>query len=923
MPIPYREWSIFQHFSAQLQSPDASDDREHWLAGRLEWGQAGRWRNNAGTINGEWKTVVRPLNGFDYDPTNLNLLVDIEIDVLISPKSIVGASTHFHWDFGAQANPLSPGPATWDRLLADGVFYDGINYWCLLAETPFYPTGNAWSTHLDQVDIPVLLTNRRGYGCSYKTGLGPEIWMNKWSYEYNGIELSITNYTAPFAPGDSCLVNMSLKRLRFLYLNPVVNSLSRYSMPAAGGVPLVFSGLGFNNIDTEVSDTTKNSSNSVPPAGGWNDTVYHIEFRGLQGQPTITLHEHLGDFVVNDNTTMTIAAMPAMAEGSYEIYLIKNKANLGGAFPGFGPGYAYAGDWRCKADGRLYPGTRLTFTVGIPGPGKKKPTVFSKWRFKKYGGGIDRNYAPIDTVSPAVFYDGRILAMSTLTRAISDKGGLYTSSDMDIELANPDKEFSKLLAEYFLKNQIVKLFYGWADQPESWKTGASVLIVDDYSRPGSVFKVRLRDITTKYFKRKIPLYRVNLAEYPNAHKNILNKPMPEVLGNADYSIAGQGGAVEALCVDTINYKWLAARGSLQEITAVYIDGGLCTAGPLYYTITYDDGGRTYININPVLCDTDAKITFNAKGYSYAAWDSAGGFVQNPAYILGFFLGFLLEVPEDFLDFDSLDALAAKFTADGEGTSGFLVLQGEQDSETITEELLFTMGAQSAFDRSGRFYVERKDLSVLGTSLFIFSQIDTLDHPDFNHNLKSAINRMRYRWTYSPAGDTYAGGAEATRQSSITDFEQELESADFIDFKWTTSSAWAAKRAEEELLKWGYGQPQISFDLPLAWIDDLDILTNFRLQDPFGLSRIGAGEIGRYCYVTSFSADFLGARLSIQAMDLSWILRQYLICGDENTLPANWANATDEERIWAFACEELTGRFADGEPGKKAADENMV
>jgi hypothetical protein len=145
----------------------------------------------------------------------------------------------------------------------------------------------------------------------------------------------------------------------------------------------------------------------------------------------------------------------------------------------------------------------------------------------------------------------------------------------------------------------------------------------------------------------------------------------------------------------------------------------------------------------------------------------------------------------------------------------------------------------------------------------------------------------------------------------------------MDFKWTTSAAWAAKRAEEELLKWGYGQPKITFDLPLAWIDDLDVLTNFRLQDPFGLSRTGAGEQGRYCYVTSFSPDLLGAKIGIEAGDLSWILRQYLFLGDENDLPANWTNATDEERVWAYLCNEVTGRFADGEPGKKLADENMI
>ena len=749
MTVPFREWMIFQHFSAQRQSPDNSDDRVHWLGGRLDWGQAGYWTNGAGTINGEWKTVVRPLNDFEYDAVNLNLFVDIEMDVLISPKSLIGGTTHFHWDFGAQANPLSPGPATWDALLADGIFYDGINYWCLPAATPFFATGNAWSTHLDQVNVPVLLINRRGYGCSYKGGLGPEIWMSKWEYENNGIELNIVNYSpaSPLPAGGSCLVNISLKRLRFLYLNPVVNSLSRYSMPPAGGVALVLTGLGFNNTDTEVSDVTKNPNNAIPPAGGWNDDVYHMEFRGLQGQGTYLFHHGhppAPTYTVDSNTQITIPTMPAMAAGTYEIYLIKNRAWIGGGTLGFGPGYAYAGDWRAEADGRLYRSSRITFIVGTPGPGKKKPTVFSKWRFKKYGGGIDRYYSPIDMITPSIFYDGRILGMSPTTRAISDKGGLFNSSDMDVELANPDKEFSKLLAEYFLKNQIVEFYYGWADQPESWKTASSVLIVDDYNRPGSTFKVRLRDITTKYFKRKIPLYRITLAEYPNAHKNALNKPMPDVLGLASYTEAGLGGAVEAFCIDTTTHKYLAARGSLQSIDQVYIDGGLCPAGAPYYTISYEDGGRTYITINPILSSIDAKITFNAKGYSFPDWDSAAGYVQNPAYVLGFFLALLLEVPEDFIDFDSLDALAAKFTADGEGTSGFLILQREQDGETILEELLFTMGAQSAFDRTGRFYIERKDLSVLATDLFIFAQIDTLDQPDFQHNLKSAINRARYQ-----------------------------------------------------------------------------------------------------------------------------------------------------------------------------------
>lgn len=928
MTIPYREWIQFEHWSAYYSTTAGWDDqRANWPAARLPYVKAGHRRSNAApNVYTEWRGIARPTYDFDVDLVNQNLFFDYYAEIYGVLRVQGASATHNHPRFEGSYYPVTPD--TWTPFIANGLYRDGINYWCPPGSAPidfvndytqFFPSTD------EQWNAPFPTKHFKEYGCRYKAGVGPDVFRHAWAYQENGLSLWITNPAGGTAAGEETSFFFTLEKLRHFYMNSVVNSLSRNSMPPAGGVELKLYGMAFDIPDAELEDTTYNVFNSHPP-GGWKPELYHIQFEGLQGQGNYLLHGHIPnkDFTIDSNFQVTIPAakMPAMLQGSYQIYLMQNQANMGGGWPGppaFGPGYAYAGDWRAEADGRLYRGARIIFVSGIPGPGKKRPTVFSKWRFKKWGGGIDRYYAPIDIITPAIFYDGRILAMSPTTRAVSDKGGLFNSSDMDVELANPDKEFSKLLAEYFLKNQIVEFYYGWADQPESWKIASSILIVDDYNRPGSTFKVKLRDVTTKYFKRKIPLYRITQAEYPLAHKNALNKPMPDVLGLASYTEVGLGGAVEAFCVDTTAHKYLAARGSLTAVDQVYTDGVL--QNPINYSISYEDGGRTYITFTQD--QIDAKITYNAKGYSFGDWDSAAGYVQNPAYILGFFLAFLVEVPENFIDFDSLDALAAKFTADGEGTSGFLILQNEQDSETILEELLFTMGAQSAFDRSGRFYIERKDLSVVATDLYIFAQIDTLGQPDFSHNLKSAINRARYRWTHNPAADLYAGGAETTRPSSISDFEEELEAPDFMDFKWTTSAAWAAKRAEEELLKWGYGQPKITFELPLAWIDELDVLTNFRLQDPFGLSRTGSGEQGRYCYVTSFSADLLGAKIGIEAGDLSWILRQYLFLGDENDLPANWANATDEERIWAYLSDEVTGRFADGEPGKKLADENMI
>jgi len=916
MAVPYREWYLFNCRDFWRNSPDNSEDDVHWVESRLTYGKNGYLVVDASDYY-EWKAVFRPVSDFEYDADNLDHLYQAEADIQVVQVSNSAASTHIHLHWGAQAWPASPN--VWNLDTCNGQHYDGVNAWCAPGNIPFYPVGADWATNLRQLDLPLAPAIYTEYGCPYKNGLGPEVWMSKFNFENQGIIARMAN-PAPVAPvpaDTNVLFNVLLTKLRFKYLNAVVNSLSRYSMPPAGGVAVVLTGLGFNNSDVELTDAAHNPNSSIPPAGGWNDGVYHIHFIGQQGQGTTVLHGHAGDFTIDSNTQITIPVMPALPEGTYAIYLLKDELNFGGGTIGFGSAGSYAGDWRAKDSGLLYKGSRIFFLSGVSG--KKRPVIFTKWKFKSWAGSIFKYYAPIDIASSKVFYDGRILEMSSVSRASSGREGLFLCSDMTTSLANHDKEFSKLLAQYFLKNQIVEFFYGWADEPESWKTATQRLIVDDYSRAGVNFHVSLRDITTKYFKKKVPLYRCTEAEFPNIHKNCINNPKPEVLGIAALTTTGQGGAVEAIYIDTTTYKYLAARGSLHAVLAVYKDGVVQPPGS--YAVSYGDDGATYITFTTD--QEDAKITFDCEGYMFLPWNSANGFVQNPAYILAFHICFLMEVPLDFVDLDSIDALAQVFVLEAESETGFLVLQKENESENILKELLFTMGALQTFDAYGRFYVVRKGLSVLGTDLFVFAQIDTMAQPEHIYNLKDAINRCRYRWEFYPGQERFAQGDTLSRDTAISDFEQVLEAPDFIDFPWTLSSVWAAKRAEEELQKYGYGLPELTFELPIAWIDDLDVLTDFRLQDPFGTSRTGAGEFGRYCYVSSIDIDYLQARITIRAIDLNWLIKQYLMLGDENDLPAAWVNATDEERIFAYLCDEVTGRFPDGEPGKKLVDENMI
>lgn len=141
--------------------------------------------------------------------------------------------------------------------------------------------------------------------------------------------------------------------------------------------------------------------------------------------------------------------------------------------------------------------------------------------------------------------------------------------------------------------------------------------------------------------------------------------------------------------------------------------------------------------------------------------------------------------------------------------------------------------------------------------------------------------------------------------------------------WTDSAALIAERITEELLKRGQGDFKVAFTLPMNWIDAFDILTNFRLQEPFGLDGnttkppAERGEVGRYYYIESLTYDFMNQKISVVAVDLQFILRQCMIvphCGD---VADKWENASEADRMYAYVGDCTTQSFvSDGSPLKR-------
>lgn len=590
----------------------------------------------------------------------------------------------------------------------------------------------------------------------YASGVGDWLNANQDDLVDNGLYMYMTNFDpgAPDANGEFVYYAAKMLSMKIFFLNPIVNSIDRLWAPSAGGVAVVLTGLGFNNPDSELE------TGGPAKPGGWTDKVDTIEFIGLQGQGTTSITEGAGDFTVDSNSQITIPAnkFPALDVGSYHINLKKINVNLDSATTITG----YAGDWVCDSNGRVFAGIRVTFWVtdtyvDRPYRTRKAPIILTDWHLRARDDGTETmKYYSMDEVRcPDRVYKGNLSAISSIPRGFDDKTGLFKVSDLTLDLANNDLEFSKLLAgNTVLKNQIVKVYQAFPDEPFGWRSHIISLIIDDYYFEDEVFKIKLKDITQKYFRRSVPREICTEDEYENIHPNSIGAFIPEVLGLCSLTSGEFKGQIEALCIDTTTYKYVAANGILKEITEVYSDDPVAVdSGD--YTVTREQDGRTYITFDAD--QGDKKVTYNAKGYVYGTLNSDNGYVQNPAYVLFYFLVIILEIPPSLIDLASFFTAAAVFDSMGGAEAGKLIIQDGQKPMDITQDLM--AGAKMYPRKDGRLAMGMKDISNYSTNAgaaapVIFRQLDIVGKFNRKYNMRDAINTINAEYDYVPTWDLF-------------------------------------------------------------------------------------------------------------------------------------------------------------------------
>lgn len=920
MSIVTREWLLFNkatlighdHIGGTHDFSVAAE----WTLDHVDHCEIGE-RRNAGNDWDRWDSIFMPSSSTFKLVSGMDEPCAFKVEIEAGLCYDDAGQTSFILIDGILIDPADPNAIDWS--LVSGRLYNGMNNF------GSYPCGKQIKgSNYQTVTIASLpqyytLWFPPGPANTYRESLfrnGYVIYPSNW----------IPTDPSSWGNNKECRISIYPTLIRINYLNCIVNSISPMYVTTAAGQTIIFTGLGFDNSNADISG-------GWPWGGACDDRVDVIYMDGLQGQGTYTYNRTAGvpvagQFRINSNSEIELVTS-AMAEGSYEARMYKQNVKVGAAARTFHI-TDYAGDWQCEPDGTACHskeggGSRFNIRVSDVYVDKgfraeKTPTLLFNWCFEDYNNNKNcKKWTQGTFRGTKGVYEDRIIQKSPIDISLDDLTGLPSFSEVEIIMANNDKAVSNLMANHKFKNIFVELDSHILNNPEGWKIPLMKMVGYDYRDMGDTWKFIISDISGLFIDSKIPKYIITANDYPDAHEDALTKPYPEVLGL--HSLTGEEkGAIRAHCTNTVTHEYLAARCSLYSIDQVYSAGTLID--PVNYSVVYKDGGRTYIIFTS--SQNNNEITFNCKGYVLAAWNSSNGFIQNPAYVVGAYLTAIAGAQLEQIDTAELDAAAAIFTANGWDKVGRWAAQDSQDWEEPLKELLYTFGIRMCPDNVGRFKMKKLDISNFSTTIKVFDQIDTIGHSERVANLRDAANFAKGLYDYYPNAGIFKGSVSDTKEVSVEHLKQRLEAKESPwRFPWTDSKTLVEQRLNDELLKLAYGNKKIEFKLSTKWASQLHVIDTFKHQDLFAPTIDGSGQSGHYYICQGISYDYDQETMDVIGEDIHWLLRQYAVRGTRGAHTELWVNAGPEDQMYRYDCDRVTGKFPDGQQGKMRIDRNLT
>ena len=498
-------------------------------------------------------------------------------------------------------------------------------------------------------------------------------------------------------------------------------------------------------------------------------------------------------------------------------------------------------------------------------------------------------------------YIGRILSLPTISSSIGDLARTFEGAQVSIELADPDRSLRGAATAEGIKNRVLTIKVGFAnDELSNARTIFSGRVYSYQPLSGLRFQIQAEQ-TMPNMNETYPEAKINSTDYPNAPSGSFGQTIQIPWG----TVSSTRGPVKAIMVDetqdaevhlvglqhgaALSVSNVCLNGVLKTVTTDYTITSATIDGKVHTRISWEAGVRP-LEADIVTCD----VEFTAKG---------------PVEAVKFFM-------INFADYADGDFDATFYTnAQTEESNRGYTFDGVMASQHTLAEWLDLIRNEFELDIWYDVASGKIRFFYLGQALDMSTVPEYEDYLDIvgyepNQNIELIMNWVRPGYNFDYASQNFSNYSFFENAASQTLHGGTYKAFPTLYFVRDADTAYdiaafSIQRRKDPLEFDSITLPLKAFSLSLG---DVVKVTHFD----------GLGPLG---YIDAFF-QLRAADLSLDTMlmmgtfeNVSSFYGDDCYLGDENALADTWLLASEDEQHYCYMCDEDTGEFSNGDVGK--------
>ena len=516
-------------------------------------------------------------------------------------------------------------------------------------------------------------------------------------------------------------------------------------------------------------------------------------------------------------------------------------------------------------------------------------------------------------------YKGNVIGLPEIRASIGDIKRTYEKNLISIIFNDSDYEFRGLeeTENPGFRNRTVSVSVSFADDDYATSLVLYTGRIYDWRRLDNLqFQIDVEE-NSQNLSNEYPDKRVELTDYPNADPSAVGWVIPipygvitsdgtsgdGAYGHPSLSIDGYGGLplVDNRLDQEVTLVGLQAAAI--TVDAVYLDGVALTDGVDYNITTQTIDGKVHTEITWA-------AGINPTNYNRISADITFGTRRPVEAIKHYLIQFCGYVDGDF-DATAYTTATAVETDRGYAFAG--VLWKAEKLLTILDNWRDEFELEIYWGKDGKIIF--KYLSAVFASPPAYNDtVSILAGFDSDPQVKELMNRLKYGYSFHYSRAYFYNYAIYENTDSQTKYGETFEV--FQGFSWIRDATTALDIASRKIVRF---KDPITFDelrLPLkSFTEDLAGMISVTHLEGTG----AAGYVSKYFQIRTTNYNIDQYVNTVLLEDARNFFGNACILGDEDILPATWTLASGAERNYCYLCDETTGEFSDGEPGKRMFD----